>query len=142
MLPFVLYSSDVCGTLAFRLTSVCCRMARVVRDGSRRRVTPGESLLQAHGVGRLVATMPLTDTDRDILALEESWWTRPGSKGATIRERLGMSPAWYYRRLAELIDLPEAREHAPLVVRRLQRRRAQRRRDRFEGAAVPHQPRS
>jgi hypothetical protein len=86
--------------------------------------------------------MTLTDADREILDFEQSWWTRPGSKAGTIRKHLGISPAVYYRRLAELIDLPAALEHAPLLVRRLQRRRAQRRKDRFEGAALPHQPRS
>jgi len=85
--------------------------------------------------------MTLTDHDREILAFEESWWVSPGNKADAIRARLGISPAKYYRHLSELVDSAEAMEHAPLLVRRLRLRRLQRRRDRFEGAAQPHDPR-
>jgi hypothetical protein len=63
--------------------------------------------------------MALTDRDLEILDFEESWWTRPGAKASGIRQRLGMSPTGYYRRLAELVDTGEALDHFPLVVRRL-----------------------
>ena len=82
--------------------------------------------------------MALNELDRDILDFEESWWTRPGAKAAGIRDRLGMSPTRYYRRLAEIVDTVEALEHAPLVVRRLRRRRLDQRRGRFETTAAPH----
>jgi len=85
--------------------------------------------------------MTLNAEDRHILEFEGSWWTRPGAKATAIRERLGISPTRYYRRLGELVDTTEALHHAPLVVRRLRRRRHERRRDRFEGAAAPHHPR-
>ena len=85
--------------------------------------------------------MGLSDRDREILAFEESWWITPGSKGEGIRVRLGMSPTQYYRHLGELVESAEAMEHAPLLIRRLRLRRMQRRRDRFEGAAQPHDPR-
>jgi len=85
--------------------------------------------------------MGLTDQDRDILEFEESWWTRPGAKASAIRQRLGMSPTRSYRRLAELVDVEEALEHAPLVVRRLRRRRRDLRRGRFESTAEPQHPR-
>ncbi|HUY22884.1 MAG TPA: DUF3263 domain-containing protein [Acidimicrobiales bacterium] len=85
--------------------------------------------------------MALTDQDRKILDFEESWWTRPGAKAAAIRERLGMSPTRYYRRLSELVDAAGAFEHAPLVVRRLQRRRRDQRRNRFETPAEHQHPR-
>ena len=85
--------------------------------------------------------MSLTDTDRDILDFEESWWTRPGAKAPAIREYLGMSPTSYYRRLAELADSAEALGHSPLVVRRLRRRRRDRRRGRFEAAPERLRPR-
>jgi Protein of unknown function (DUF3263) len=85
--------------------------------------------------------MGFTDQDRWILDFEESWWTRPGAKGSGIRQRLGMSPTRYYRRLSELVDTDEAMEHAPLVVRRLRRRRRNQRRGRFETTAAPQDPR-
>jgi hypothetical protein len=85
--------------------------------------------------------MGFTDQDRRILDFEESWWTRPGAKASGIRHRLGMSPTGYYRRLAELVDTDEALQHAPLVVRRLRRRRDLQRRGRFETTAAPHHPR-
>ena len=83
----------------------------------------------------------LCDEDRRILDFEAGWWTRPGPKTADIRRELHMSASAYYRRLQLLADRPEAFTHAPLVVMRLRSRRAQRRRERFEGAALPHQPR-
>ena len=85
--------------------------------------------------------MGLTDQDRQILDFEESWWTRPEVKATGIRNRLGMSPTGYYRRLGELADTTDALEHAPLVVRRLRRRRLDHRRGRFEPTAAPHHPR-
>ncbi|MND09375.1 hypothetical protein D3C83_326470 [compost metagenome] len=40
-----------------------------------------------------------------------------------IRADLGISSSTYYKRLAELIDTPEALAFDPLLVRRLRRRR-------------------
>ena len=85
--------------------------------------------------------MALTDQDREILDFEESWWMRPGAKAAGIRQRLGMSPTRYYRRLSELVDAGDALDHAPLVVRRLRRRRRDQRRNRFETTAEHQNPR-
>jgi Protein of unknown function (DUF3263) len=85
--------------------------------------------------------MPLTESDRELLDLEESWWTRPGAKHTAIRQRLGFSPSTYYKRLAELVETPEALEESPLVVRRVRRRLLERRRGRFEGLAQPQHPR-
>jgi len=101
----------------------------------------GGSLLRARCIGRLDLAMALTDQDRQILEFEESWWTRPEAKATGIRVRLGMSPTGYYRRLGELADTTEALEQAPLVVRRLRRRRLHHRRGRFETTAAPHDPR-
>jgi hypothetical protein len=84
--------------------------------------------------------MSIDDGDRALLDFEASWWKGAGTKAAAIRGRFGVSPTTYYRRLATLIDLPEALEHAPLVVRRLQRRRLALRKYRFEGAVVPGHP--
>ncbi|HUC36649.1 MAG TPA: DUF3263 domain-containing protein [Acidimicrobiales bacterium] len=83
----------------------------------------------------------LTDRDKQILDFEASWWTRPGSKAEALRAHLSMSPASYYRRLSELLDIEDASAYAPMVVHRLRRRREERRRERFEGIAEPQHPR-
>ena len=79
--------------------------------------------------------MPLSDRDRAILDFERTWWTVPGTKGAAIRERLGLSATAYYKLLGVLIDSADALVYDPLVVRRLRLRRDQRRRERYEGRA-------
>ena len=84
--------------------------------------------------------MSIDDGDRALLDFEEVWWKGSGTKAAAIRRRFGVSPSTYYRRLGMLIDLPDALEHAPLVVRRLQRRRRVMRKHRFEGAMAPGHP--
>jgi hypothetical protein len=78
--------------------------------------------------------MSIDDGDRALLDFEEVWWKGAGTKAAAIRRRFGISPTTYYRKLGALIDMPDALEHAPLVVRRLRRRRRALRRHRFEGA--------
>jgi len=77
----------------------------------------------------------LTPTDRSVLDFERDWWQSPGPKGEAIRARLGMSPSAYYRRLDALVDRPEVLDLDPLLVRRLRRARADRRRRRFVGPA-------
>lgn len=77
--------------------------------------------------------MPLTDRDRAILDFERSWWTIPGPKEAAIKERFDLSATRYYQLLGELLDQPEAEQYDPLVVRRLRRMRARRRKARYEG---------
>jgi hypothetical protein len=69
----------------------------------------------------------LSETQRAMLDLESHWWPDPLLKEQAIRDRFGWSPAAYYRRLNELIDDPTAWMTDPLVVKRLQRRRAARR---------------
>lgn len=75
----------------------------------------------------------LTPLDQSILDFERAWWQSPGPKGEAIRARLDMSPSAYYRRLDALIDHPDALEADPLLVRRLRRARADRRRRRHAG---------
>lgn len=75
----------------------------------------------------------LSDQDRAILDFERSWWTKPESKVAAIRNHFDFSPTRYYRLLGLLIDSPDAASYDPLVVRRLQRIRDRRRRARYEG---------
>ena len=77
--------------------------------------------------------MGLSERDRAILDFERGWWQLPGSKEASIRAKLGLSSTRYYRRLAQLIEDPEALEYDPLNVRRLRHQRDRRRRARFEG---------
>jgi hypothetical protein len=80
--------------------------------------------------------MALTERDRAILDFERSWWTEPGPKDTAILERFELSATRYYQILNELLDMPEALEHDPLLVRRLQRLRGRRRRERVEVHAV------
>jgi len=70
----------------------------------------------------------LSPTDRSILDFERDWWQSPGPKGEAIRTRVGMSPSAYYRRLDALIDRADVLDLDPLLVRRLRRARADRRR--------------
>jgi hypothetical protein len=76
---------------------------------------------------------PLDHRSRAILDFERSWWKSPGPKAGGVRARLGMSPARYYQLLNRLVDSPAALAHDPMLVKRLRRQRAARRRDRFEG---------
>ncbi|HET7720655.1 MAG TPA: DUF3263 domain-containing protein [Acidimicrobiales bacterium] len=84
--------------------------------------------------------MPLTDRDRAILDFERTWWSEPGPKAAAIQARIGLSPARYYQLLAALICSADAAAYDPLVVRRLRKMRANRRRARIEGGPTA-QPR-
>ncbi|MDE0803379.1 MAG: DUF3263 domain-containing protein [Acidimicrobiales bacterium] len=77
--------------------------------------------------------MPLSDDDREILDFERSWWLEPGAKSVAIRRDLGLSASTYYRRLGVLIDDRDALAADPLLVRRLRRDRAERRRTRHTG---------
>jgi len=80
--------------------------------------------------------MALTGRDMRVLDVERSWWQAPGTKAQTIRDRLGLSPSRYYELLAVLADSADARAYDPLVVHRLRRTRALRRRSRFGSRAV------
>ena len=80
--------------------------------------------------------VPLTQRDREILDFERSWWTATAPKDVQIRELFELSATRYYQLLGELLDDPEAMAYDPLVVRRIQRQRARRRRVRLEPPAV------
>lgn len=80
--------------------------------------------------------MALTDRDRAILDFERSWWSEPGPKELAIRERFDLSSTRYYEILNELLDMSEALDYDPLVVRRLRRLRDRRRRARYEGRSA------
>jgi len=77
--------------------------------------------------------MGLTERDRAILDFERSWWREPGPKEQAIKDRFDLSSTRYYEILGELLELAEAQDYDPLVVRRLRRQRDKRRRARYEG---------
>ncbi len=70
------------------------------------------------------------DRERRILELERSWWKHAGAKEQVIRENLGLSSRRYYQLLGRIIDMPEALSHDPILVKRLQRVRSFRQRQR------------
>jgi hypothetical protein len=71
-----------------------------------------------------------TDEHRAMLDFESTWWSYPGSKAAGIRDRFSMSSTKYHLELNSVIEMPEALDYAPMVVKRLHRLRGVRRADR------------
>ena len=72
----------------------------------------------------------LTRRERDMLAFERQWWRHAGAKETAIRDRFGLTPTRYYQLLNALVDRPAALAADPLLVRRLRRVRAARKRTR------------
>ena len=70
----------------------------------------------------------LSERDMRILVFERSWWRQPGAKEQAIADLLGLSATRYYQLLNELIDRPEALGFDPVLVKRLRRQRARRKR--------------
>lgn len=68
---------------------------------------------------------------QDILDFERGWRQLLGPKDRAIRARFGHSPARYYQLLNRLIDSPVAMAYDPMLVKRLRRLRAARRKQRF-----------
>lgn len=85
----------------------------------------------------------LTDRQRALLDFERHWCRRRATttKAEAIRAELSLSRSRYHAVLAELLDSPAALAHDPLLVRRLRRRRAARRRARFTGEVARRQRR-
>ena len=73
----------------------------------------------------------LDDRSKRILDFERTWGMQTGPKERAIRDQFGWSAARYYQLLNRLIDTPEAMGHDPMLVKRLRRLRAARRRQRF-----------
>jgi len=69
---------------------------------------------------------------RAVLDLERTWWQLGVPKQRAIREHLGLSTTRYHQLLTKSLDLPQALEYDPMLVRRLRRLREIRRRKRFE----------
>ena len=74
----------------------------------------------------------LSDLDRGILEFEQDWMTHAGARDSAVRERFDLTPVGYHQHLNRIIDLPEAEQHAPRLVRRLRRLRAARQDQRQE----------
>lgn len=72
----------------------------------------------------------LSERDREILAFEREWWQHVGSKEIQVRERFGVSATRYYQMLNRILESPAAMAEDPMLVRRLQRMRAARQRQR------------
>jgi Protein of unknown function (DUF3263) len=68
-----------------------------------------------------------------VLAFERQWWRHAGAKEEAIRRQFGVGPTAYYQLLSRLLDDPVAMAYDPMLVKRLQRQRASRRRQRSTG---------
>lgn len=77
--------------------------------------------------------MGLTERERAIVDFEREWWLHGGRKDDVIRARFTCAPSSYYRALLAVIERDDAVEYDPLTVKRLRRRRDERRRVRIEG---------
>ena len=73
---------------------------------------------------------PLTDLEKRILDFGGKTWRHDGNRDMAIREDFGLSATRYYQLLHGLLDRPEALAYAPATVKRHQRLRAQRQRER------------
>jgi Protein of unknown function (DUF3263) len=78
------------------------------------------------------AVTVINERQQAMLEFERIFWTYDEPKDALIRARFQCSSDEYYSELNDLLELPEAMDHDPLVVRRLQRQRLRRRRERAE----------
>ena len=81
--------------------------------------------------GQAVAV--ISERHQAMLEFERTWWNaRRAEAMSLIRARFQCSVDEYYAELNELLEQPGAMAHDPLVVRRLQRHRLRRRRERLE----------
>jgi hypothetical protein len=74
----------------------------------------------------------INERQQAMLEFERTFWTFDEPKETLVRARFQCSADEYYAELNELLEMPEALEHDPLVVRRLQRQRVRRRRERLD----------
>ena len=80
---------------------------------------------------RLPPETKFGEREQKILEFERNWWKYSGAKERAIRELFEFSATRYYTLLNEIIDMPEALAHDPILVKRLQRLRAFRQRQRM-----------
>lgn len=76
--------------------------------------------------------MSLTETEVEILDFERSWFKFAGAKEQEIYARFDLGATRYYQVLNALLDRPEALQHDPMLVRRLQRLRDTRKQHRSQ----------
>jgi hypothetical protein len=76
----------------------------------------------------------LTPRQREMLEFERTWWQFDEPREDLIRARFGCDADEYYAELNQVLELPGAMAHDPLVVRRFHRRRLRRRRSLLEGS--------
>lgn len=76
---------------------------------------------------------PLDPLACDLLDFERESWKLSITKERAIRERFGFSPTRYHQLLNRTVDIPAALAYDPMLVRRLRRIRASRRRKRAAG---------
>jgi hypothetical protein len=76
---------------------------------------------------------PLDQRSRDVLDFERECWKLAIPKERAIRERFGFSAARYHQLLGRALEMPQALEYDPMLVRRLHRMRDVRRRRRVAG---------
>ena len=81
---------------------------------------------------------PLGERERSVLAFERQWWRHAGAKEEAIRREFADGPTAYYQLLSRLIDDPAAIAYDPMLVKRLQRQRASRHRQRSRDRLSPH----
>jgi hypothetical protein len=74
----------------------------------------------------------MSERQQAMLEFERNFWTFDEPKEMLVRARFQCSADDYYAELNDLLERPEALEHDPLVVRRLQRQRKRRRRERLD----------
>jgi hypothetical protein len=86
------------------------------------------------------APRALEERERGVLAFERQWWRHAGAKEEAIRRQFGIGPTAYYQLLSRLLDDPAALAFDPMLVRRLQRQRASRRRQRASRRLGLHGP--
>lgn len=72
----------------------------------------------------------LPELYRQVLEFERQWWKYAGAKETAIADQFGLTAGRYYQVLNAAIEHPAALAHDPLLVRRLQRLRAARARQR------------
>ncbi|HVM20221.1 MAG TPA: DUF3263 domain-containing protein [Egibacteraceae bacterium] len=68
-----------------------------------------------------------SDRTRELVDFEREWTLHQGGKERAIRDHFGISAARYYQLLSKVVDDPEALAYDPLTVRRLRKRRDERR---------------
>jgi Protein of unknown function (DUF3263) len=97
---------------------------RTIAGGAAPRIPPETTS------GRIPEVALLGERERGVLAFERQWWRHAGAKEEAIRREFGVGPTAYYQLLSRLIDDPAALAYDPMLVKRLQRQRASRRRQR------------